>query len=60
MGFDTTSPRKPISILTDDEKRVLAQALQDYMEGIERSDLAGEDKDWLEVQVSSIERKVLA
>jgi hypothetical protein len=46
--------------LTDDEKKVLAQALIDYMEGIEKSDLNQVDKDWCEQQVSSIERKVLA
>jgi hypothetical protein len=46
-------------MLTDDEKRVLAQALTDYMNGIERSDLDEEIKQWCEDQVTSIEQKLL-
>jgi hypothetical protein len=49
-----------MSLLTDDEKRVLAQALSDYMEGIERSELDQKDKDWCEENVTSIERKLLS
>lgn len=46
--------------LTTDEKNVLAQALIDYMEGIERADLPDSDKQWCEDQVSSIESKLLS
>lgn len=46
-------------MLTDDEKNVLAQALTDYMDGIQRTDLPDKDKQWCEDQVSSIESKVL-
>ena len=47
-------------MLTDDEKRVLAQALQDYMEGIEASDVDVEFKEWCERNVTSIEQKLLS
>jgi len=47
-------------MLTQDEKKVLAQALSDYMEGIERADITDKDKHWCEDNVSSIERKLLA
>ncbi len=47
------------NLLTDDEKQVLAQALMDYMEGVEQADLTDKAKQWCEDNVSSIERKLL-
>ena len=38
---------------------MLAQALADYMEGIERADIDQKDKDWCEENTTSIERKLL-
>jgi hypothetical protein len=44
--------------LTEDEKSVLAQALTDFGGGIAESDIDREHKDWVETQISSIEKKL--